>query len=517
MKKFWGRTMILLLTLCLFGTGALAEVSYPIETTDNELSFWLPIQPIASKYMSSYDDHRIYSIISENTGMNVEFLNCSPADAAQQLNLLIVSDDLPDLMQIRGLYSGGPAAGVSEGVFADLTPYLQEYAPDYWALLTSSDISYRLATDEEGRVFAFYYMNLPAPAYWRPNVLQEMLDEYSIEVPTTLDEYEAAFEIMKSNDIAGLHLNQNGRTNFLMWAFDIADGWGLDSEGNVQYGMYTENYKAYLTKMNEWYTKGYIYKDFMSQMSDTERWALLMNKDVFMIPDSVDLVNSVAVANGLTAAPLPFPRLTQGQSIHFLNQYDGYTPDPNFGTTVISASCENIEEAVQYMNYYFTDEGADLCNWGIKDETYVVNEDGSKSFTDKMLNNPDIPLGDVQMNLKIHMTAKRSLPDTDCNPNVVSDEAALEKRKRYSDDPTVDGAQSFPTFNFTAEASEARNDIMSDINTYIDEMTLKFITGVTSLDEYDSYMEQLKVMGIEDAVNITTQQYEAFMSKPGLE
>lgn len=47
-------------------------VSYPIQTEDNKLTFWLPIQPIASKYISSYNDHLIYNIISENTGMDIE-------------------------------------------------------------------------------------------------------------------------------------------------------------------------------------------------------------------------------------------------------------------------------------------------------------------------------------------------------------------------------------------------------------------------------------------------------------
>ena len=58
---------------------------------------------------------------------------------------------------------------------------------------------------------------------------------------------------------------------------------------------------------------------------------------------------------------------------------------------------------------------------------------------------------------------------------------------------------------------------MTDINTYVDEMTLKFITGTASLDDYDAYLEQLKKMGMEEAIEITQTQYEAFMNKPGLE
>ena len=134
-----------------------------------------------------------------------------------------------------------------------------------------------------------------------------------------------------------------------------------------------------------------------------------------------------------------------------------------------------------------------------------------------MLNNPDIALGDVQTLLKIHLTAKLAEPDVVCNPNVISNEEALELRMMYSDDPNVDDSQVLPAFELSAEAAYDRSRILRDITTYIDEMTVKFITGATPLTEYDSYMAQLKSMGIEDAIAITQQEYETFMSKPGLE
>ena len=193
------------------------------------------------------------------------------------------------------------------------------------------------------------------------------------------------------------------------------------------------------------------------------------------------------------------------------------TQSANSMATVVTTSCENPELAVQYLNYFYTQEGADLCNWGIKDKAYTVDENGQKHFTDYMLNNPDIALGDVQTLLKIHLTAKLAEPDVVCNPNVISNEEALELRMMYSDDPNVDDSQVLPAFELSAEAAYDRSRILRDITTYIDEMTVKFITGATPLTEYDSYMAQLKSMGIEDAIAITQQEYETFMSKPGLE
>lgn len=513
MKRYLA--ILLALLLCAAAAGASAESMYPIQTTDNTLTFWCPIQPIASKHMTSYNDHPIYSIISENTGMKVEFQNCSPADASSQLNMVVVGGDLPDILQIRGLYTGGASAGVSEGIFVDLTPYLEQYAPDYWAAVCSSDLCYRLCTDENGRCYAFYILKPTGPAFLRMNTLQEYLDEYNFAIPETLDDYEKIFATLQADGKTGLYIGASGREAILMAPYGITNGWMLDENGKVAYGMYTEAYKEYLTMMNRWYKSGYIYKDFMNKLSDNEVFALLTNKTVFMLPISVDLIHSAASKVGLNSVPLPYVRLEKGQSLHFETTYNELVPEANFATTVISTQCENIEAAVMYMNYYYTQEGADLCNWGVKGVHYT-EENGVKTFTDKVLNNPDMPLGDVQMNYKLHMTAKLSEADVVCNPNVVANEEALAKRMLYSDDSTIDHAQTLPAFPFNAEAAEERSNIMSEINTYVDEMTLKFITGVVSLDAFDSYMAQLKSMNIEEAIAITQAQYDAFMNKPGI-
>lgn len=46
--------------------------------------------------------------------------------------------------------------------------------------------------------------------------------------------------------------------------------------------------------------------------------------------------------------------------------------------------------------------------------------------------------------------------------------------------------------------------IMNEVNTYVSEMTLKFITGVESLEQFDAYVEQCKKYGI-DTVTASNQ------------
>jgi len=51
---------------------------------------------------------------------------------------------------------------------------------------------------------------------------------------------------------------------------------------------------------------------------------------------------------------------------------------------------------------------------------------------------------------------------------------------------------------------------MSEINTYTDEMLLKFIMGNESLDKFDAYVERLKQMKIDDAIAIQQAALERY-------
>lgn len=43
---------------------------------------------------------------------------------------------------------------------------------------------------------------------------------------------------------------------------------------------------------------------------------------------------------------------------------------------------------------------------------------------------------------------------------------------------------------------------MTAINTYLEEMFIKFLMGNESLDKFDSFVKQLEDMGIRDVIDI---------------
>ena len=59
-----------------------------------------------------------------------------------------------------------------------------------------------------------------------------------------------------------------------------------------------------------------------------------------------------------------------------------------------------------------------------------------------------------------------------------------------------------PRVTLTPEESEEAADIRSDLDTYTKEMFASFIMGSESLDNYDTYLEQLKTIGVERYVEL---------------
>ena len=68
-------------------------------------------------------------------------------------------------------------------------------------------------------------------------------------------------------------------------------------------------------------------------------------------------------------------------------------------------------------------------------------------------------------------------------------------------------------FKATQDAQKAAAPQLDEINSYISEMTQKFITGEEPLTNFDNYMDQLQKMGIEDLIAAYQTAYDGFMAR----
>lgn len=55
--------------------------------------------------------------------------------------------------------------------------------------------------------------------------------------------------------------------------------------------------------------------------------------------------------------------------------------------------------------------------------------------------------------------------------------------------------------------------IMNDIDTYKNEMIVKFIMGAESLDKFDEYVATMKSMGIDEAIQMQQSGLERYNNR----
>ena len=59
-----------------------------------------------------------------------------------------------------------------------------------------------------------------------------------------------------------------------------------------------------------------------------------------------------------------------------------------------------------------------------------------------------------------------------------------------------------PPLSLSAAESQAISSKLNEINTYAEEMYIKFIIGTVPLSDFDKYVNQFKQMGIDEVIKV---------------
>jgi len=269
-------------------------------------------------------------------------------------------------------------------------------------------------------------------------------------------------------------------------------------------------YKDYLTRLNKWYEKDYVTRDFVA-LNIQQVLALFDGGKLGAYVDSVDSARIRALKANISIASAPYPRLEEGQQIHTAPAT--FPVAVNYVETSISSQCRNIPAAVKFLNYAYTKQGSLIYNYGIEGQSYTM-VDGEPKFTDLMLNNPDgLTPSSVSYIYKIHAAPKLTVVDTRASPTVVKDPESLAWRLKWADDPNVDNSLRLPPLSLTPEELREYNTIISDINVYAGEMRLRFILGAEPLSKFDDYVAKLYAMKFRRAKEIYQAAYDRLMKE----
>lgn len=503
-------------------TEGTTEITYPLTTENKTLTVYM--KDASSGTIGNWGNIEAFQVAMEKLGVTLEFIHPAVGSEADQFNLMIASNQYPDII-LWDFTSTPMGMGqlINDGVLINMNDLIHQYAPNYMALLDSNESFKKDALSDDGEYLAFYSFTDRPPISSGPTIRGDLLEKYNLELPVTVDDWTEVMTALKEQDDAVKYplttgKNRDGSVWFdlLLPAYKTSNSFCLDDEtGEVVYGPSTENYKEYLSKLIEWYNAGLIDPEFMSndsksmnaKLSDSTcvGGTLMLNYHIASITNSVRANNPTFEFEGAT-----WPVLKEGDTVNYFLNGGLYFSGSQIA---ITKDCEDPVLATKMLDYFYSEEGNNLLCWGIEGKSYTVNSDGTKSYTDEIMNNPE---GKTPQEAIL----KYSIPTYNFSNVILRDayipmvttlpeqSVALE---RWLD---ADAGVNMHKITVAAENQADYNTIMNDVTTYVQEMYIRFVTGNADLNkEWETYVNTLNGMGLEAAVEFQKEAYSKYQAR----
>lgn len=500
------------------------QVEYPLTEEPVTLTMWYSFPGDLADIMQEYlgnGKSSVLQAVAEKTGVNLSFMLQSVTTANDSFNLLVASGDYPDLFQNAGsYYTGGMDKAVDDEVLVDLTELLEENAPNYNALIHQDETTLADASTSSGRIVE---INRIMADYTRPStglvIRQDWLDDLGMEQPTTLDDLHDVLVAFKNEKgaVEPLGLGYTGvlDENEICSAFDVYGVYAAFMgtypfyvvDGQVKFGWVEDNFKEYLSLMSQWYAEGLIGSDYYientghgidSSKTTTGQCGVWLH-DYFQI----ELIQSQMNDENADVQAIAAPVKEEGQTLHF-----GSRKTLIGGQTLaITTGCGDPELALKYIDFFFTDEGSILCNYGVEGEGMEYNEDGEPEYTELIYANPDHSMRETQV--MYTLTIGPFVEDESRNDIAYSEK---ENAARGVWASNVDDAYIMPTTDLSADQASEVSGIMGDLMTYATGKITEFIIGSDTLDNWDAYVTEMESFNVSRAIEIYQEVYDAYMA-----
>lgn len=502
-------------------TGAEAA-TYPL-AEGGTLTYWLQLNPNVSANFTNLGDTELGKNWQANTGVTVEFQHPAAGQENEQFNLMVADGNLPDVIE-RGwvnAYPGGPEKAISDGVIIALNDVIDQYCPNLKKYLSENPDIDRMVKTDNGTYFAFPFIRGEDGLCYTVGsfIRKDWLDELGMEVPTTIDEWQDVLVAFKEEKGAVAPLCFDNANFKFSNPFAFAYGVGmssskfiLDDNGEVVYAPAQEGWKEYLTTMHQWYEEGLIDADIATLTGDQVTAKMTTDQagaSVGWAASRMQLFMTTAQQENpdYLLVPAPQPAAKAGETAEYAYKENNF---PDVGAA-ITASCENVELAARFLDYGYSEEGHNLFNFGTEGVSY--NWEGDTAvYTETITNNEDgWPIAQA---LAKYIRANYNGPFVQ-DMNYLEQYLQLETAKLCPSTWGVETAKehTLPPITPTEEESKELATITNEMDTYVEEMMLKFIFGTESLDNWDTYIQTLEGMNLQRAIEIEKAAYERYNAR----
>ena len=513
------KKILLCILMVIINVLVLLSCSKQTEMTDTQqptLTCFMPLVSNAAMVMTNFGESPLAQKLMEETGVKVEYQHPPQGQEQEKLNILIASSELPDIIEYNWLnYPGGPQKAIKEGVIIDLSKY-RDKAVNLFSYLDAHPEIMKLATTDSGALFSFPFIRGDESLNVSSGLIirQAWLDELGLPMPETIDEWERV--LIAFRDKKGAPAPYSAQST---WFFAYGFGTTYDyyvEDGKVKYGVLDKSFKDYLVTMNRWYREKLIDPNYLT-LDNVTLDANVLNGICGATQGSIGsgigkwMASAAAAGNkefSLEGAPVPV--LKKGDRPKF-GHYQLSVTSSLTAFSAITTSCKNIDAAIRYLDYGYSEEGQMLYNFGIEGKSYEMI-DGYPTYTQEITNNPEgLPMTVALAKYTRSWSTGPFIQDK----RYMEQYASLPQQKRaWKIWSETDAAKhALPHLYVTDEELNEYAKLNTAINTFVNEKISKFIIGAESLDNFDEMIRQLHERGIDRVLQMRQSAYERYLSR----
>lgn len=498
---------------------------YP-QKTDVTLRYWLPLHSHVSATATSLNETPFKEYLEEQTGINVKFEHPVSGQQDSAFNIMIASDDIPDIIEWNwSSYSGGAQKAIDDGVIEPLNKYINSVSPNLKKIFDEHP-EYRQQTEtESGEVYQYPMIrgDERLASYMALLVRQDLLDQAGLEKPVTYDDWEKMlykFKEMGVKTPISLRLNNlylETLSPFTSKFGFIADFYH-DEKGKVQFGPYQKEFADYIKMLNRWYQDGILDTEF-ANTEKNRRVAMVSNGENGAIDATIggdygSFINAILPESGIRYTAVTFPVNKAGERPMYA-QKDWQVSD----CAAISATSKYKELAARLLDFGYSDEGHILYNFGKEGVSfeYQKDENGNTNpiYTDMVTDTKTNGGLTMAQSMAKYLRANYGGPFVQ-DIRYTEQYYTNEEQKKALDMTDSDAWKyKMPNMTYTPEEQKRLNDILTPIYTYREETVAKLISGKLELSYLDEYFQKMKEMGIEEAISIKQSAYDRYMERVG--
>lgn len=523
MKKFISLFTLVLVALTLQACGLFGndeqdydpdnfnETGFPIVDEMITLRFFAPRHPL--HHPDGFNAMRLFKEMEEITNIRIEWIYGPTQTYAERRALTWQSRNKPDAFFLWNPIDEQIRYGPS-GILRPLNDLIDQYAPNYKALLDENPHMIRTATLADGNMYSTVITSdVPRDQTFKQYINQTWLDNLGLSIPTTIEEYYQVLRAFKYDDpnqtgipdtipLSSPRLNQT--RNFLMSAFGyVSTGIEVNND-EVVFVPSTDNYKAYLEFTRRLFAEG------------------LLDNSVYTMDDRAlaakgSLVGSfdhaaayLVVGTQRDADYVAIPPLTS--EINATPMWLGFNTTSASGL-VIPMDTPYYREIMRWIDFLYSEEGIRLQAFGKEGLDWQWDDEEETSFTFNVPTGidpeqfrgtitPGVGLGTVAFWSADFVLRENNPLIQRINTNV--DNAGYIEHLKIP----------FPNVIFTQEENMRLAILRTDLNIYMQVFEENIVTGRTVLNEttWNNHLNNLQNLRIDEFVAIHQAAYDRYMS-----